>query len=119
MDDVVHAAWVAVKAVYPVALLVLSVRGLALWGTDRLRVTDWLGYVILGLFLAAGLIQLGEGFGPWGVVPALLGVGGGLVWVRRDQRILRDRDRGDGQEILGFFLVSRHRVPVGVRNWFD
>jgi hypothetical protein len=118
VEDVFHYVLAAIEAVYPIVLLVLSVRTFVLWGVDRLRVTDWLGYIVFGVFLAAGLIGAWESLGTWGVASAVIGVGVGLAWVRRDRRILRGRDQDDGQEIVGFFLVSRHRVPDGVRNWF-
>lgn len=119
MDDLLQLVWLAVKTLYPIALLILSVRGFALWITERLRVTDWLGYIVFSLFLAAGLIQLWDSLGAWGSVPAIIGILSGLVWAHRDKRLLRKQEQNLGQEVLGFFLVSRHQVPVGVRNWFS
>lgn len=119
MDELLNLVWVIVKSLYPIALLILSVRGFSLWVARRVRVTDWLGYTVFGVFLAAGLIHLWDMMGPWGIVPAMAGFGAGLVWAIRDQRVLEARGRGSDGEILGFFLISRRRVPAGVRNWFS
>lgn len=58
MSDLVRLVLLACEAQYPIGLLVVAVRGFALWVTDRLRVTDWLGYIGLCLFLVAAPLQL-------------------------------------------------------------
>lgn len=118
MDELFQSVWVVFKTLYPIALLILSVRGFGLWAIRRVRVADWLGYTAFGLFLAAGLIHLWDMLGAWGIIPAIAGVGVGIVWAIHDQRVIDERENGSDGEVLGFFLVSRRRVPAGVRNWF-
>lgn len=57
-------------------------------------------------------------FGAWGVVPAALGVVGGLVWAHGGRAVMARRADGDDGTVLGFFLVSRKHVAESVRNWF-
>lgn len=116
METLASVAWDAFRVLYPIALLSISIRGLILWLVERVRIADWIGYTVHALFLLAAPIQLWDLLGGWGVIPAVIGVSLGLLWVQRDRRQLHAS--GPREEVLGYFLVSRQHVPVGVRNWF-
>lgn len=118
MDTLGEYTWLVVRMVYPVGLLAVSLRALALWWMRRLRVADGIGYAVFLLFIAAAILQLWDVAGLWSAVPVLIGAILAALWARADLTRLAAHRAGDSPEILGFFLISRDRVPDAVRNWF-
>lgn len=108
--------WYWFNAALSCVLIGLAVRVFAMYLIGRIRLTDWLGYIIA---TAAAIASAGL------LVERLRGVGLALlagaalislIWTLRDIQAYRRTPRDI--TLTGFFTVGVRRIPENVQNVF-